>query len=159
MKRLGLLIVAGLAALGMDTAPAVADPLTPAQILHCQPNRGDVSAVAVNDLRFGMEATYVWASANIRVTMRNGGVRGYFVSGRAVPTDKPVRENKASAGFAYSGFTCMVTYRNIVSVRNCGGTRKARSCDIGVKVFGNPVLFAVSMTAEPTRLIEASSTP
>ncbi|HVY21248.1 MAG TPA: hypothetical protein VHA70_14365 [Bauldia sp.] len=159
MKRLGLLLAAGLGALGVDVAPASAGPLTQAQILHCEPNRADISSVAVNDLKFGVEATYVWASANIQLTKLDGSVRGYFVSGRAVPTDKQVRENKASAGFAYSGFTCSVTYRNIVSVRNCGGSRKARNCDIGVKIFGNPVVFAVTMTAEPTKIIEASSTP
>jgi hypothetical protein len=148
MGKLGVLFGALVAMWGMALSPAEAGPLATGQIIACQPNRADVSAVAVNDLRFGIEATYAWASATIRLTMRNGATRDYAITGRAEPTEKEARPNKASAGFTYPGFTCMAQYRSIISVRNCGGASKHRYCEIGITIFGMPMVYAVSMTAE-----------
>jgi hypothetical protein len=159
MGKLGALLGASVAAWGMALSPAHAEPLGSSQILACQPNRADVAAVAVNDLRFGLESTYAWASANIRLTMRNGATRDYAITGRAEPTDKEARPNKASAGFTYPGFTCMAQYRSIISVRNCGGASKHRFCEIGITIFGMPMVYAVSMTAERTVLPIRASAP
>jgi hypothetical protein len=158
MARLLLLLAGAATALAVNVGVAVAGPLSASQILSCEPNRGDVADVAVNNLRFGLEATYAWANATIHLTMRNGTAREYFVSGRADPIDKQPRPNTASAGFTYPGFTCTVQFRSIVSVRNCNGMNKRRYCEIGVSVFGMPMVYGVSMTAErQTKLIEASA--
>ncbi len=159
MRRLGLLVAAAMAALAATEVSATAAPLEARQLIACEANRADVASVAVDDLRFGIEATYAWASANVHVTMLDGRVREYKLSGRADPVDKPPRPNGAKAGFAYPGFTCIVQYRSIVSVRNCTAARKQRSCEIGVTIFGMPVVYAVSMTAERNRIIEASTIP
>ena len=158
MRQLGWLVAAGFAALSASAIPAAAGPVDN-QIIACQANRADVASVAVDNVRFGLEAKYAWASANVHVTMRGGEVREYKLSGRADPTDKPPRPNNSKAGFAYPGFTCNVQYRSIISVRNCSGARQHRSCEIGVTVFGMPMVYAVSMTAERNKIIEASTIP
>jgi hypothetical protein len=153
-----MILLAGAAASMLATNAGHADPVSVTQILACQPNRSDVSTVEVNDLRFGLKATYAWANATIRLQMRDGTLRDYAVSGRADPTDKAPRPNKAAAGFTYPGFTCTVQFGSIISVRNCSGANKHRSCEIGVSVFGVPMVYAVSMTAErQTKVIEASA--
>lgn len=154
MKHPALLVAAGIVALSASAAPAAAD-----QLIACRGNQANVSSVAVDNLRFGVEAAYVWASANLHLMMRDGRVREYKLSGRAQPTDKTARLNSAQAGFSYPGFTCTVQYGAIISVRNCNGVRKQRSCDIGVSMFGLPVVYAVSMTAEPSRVIAAATMP
>lgn len=159
MKRLGRLIAAGIVVLPAAAMPAAAGPAEANQLLACQANRSDVAAVSVADLRIGFEANYVWANANVQLTMRNGQVRAYKLSGRADPVEKPPRPNQAKAGFAYPGFTCVVQYRAITSVRNCAGARQRRSCEIGVTVFGVPMVYAVSMTAERDKVVEASTIP
>jgi hypothetical protein len=156
MKRPIMLLAAAATALAVDATSVLAAPAN--QILACRPNRADVADVAVNDLRFGIGATYVWATATIRLTMRDRTAREYSVSGRADPLDKPLRPNRAVAGFTYPGFTCTVQYGPIASVRNCTGMNKHRSCEIGLTIFGMPVVYAVSMTADrATKVVEASA--
>jgi hypothetical protein len=90
--------------------------------------------------------------------MRDGTAREYLVSGRADPIDRTLRPNKAVAGFTYPGFTCTVQYGPIASVRNCTGASKHRSCEIGLTIFGTPMVYAVSMTAErATDIVKASA--
>jgi hypothetical protein len=158
MRHLGWLIIAGIA-LAVPSGQAAAGPVDAGQIIACRANQADVDTVLVDNLRFGIEATYVWAKADLHLTMRNGHVREYKLAGRAQPTDKSARPNGAQAGFAYPGFTCTVQLRTIVSVRNCSGARKQRSCEIGVNVFGMPMVYAVSMTAERSQVIEAATIP
>jgi len=159
MKRLGLLAAAGLAALVLNATPAAAAGLDPNQLFVCHATRADVADVSVADLRFGLAAGHAWAKATVNVTMRDGTLRAYTLSGRADPIDKPARPNNASAGFAYPGFRCIAQYHSIISVHNCATSERRRSCEIGVSVFGLPTVFAVSVTADPVRLLEAATTP
>ncbi|MEJ0011914.1 MAG: hypothetical protein WDM94_04640 [Bauldia sp.] len=159
MRGLGWLAAAGFAALSASAMSASAAPVDNNQLIACEPSRADVASVDVEDLRFGLKATYVWASATIHVTLRDGRTREYALSGRADPIEKTPRPNRARAGFAYSDFTCIVQYRAIMSVRNCAAARKQRSCEVGVTVFGVPVVYSVSMTAERNKIVEASTVP
>jgi hypothetical protein len=159
MTRLGILTALFIGAFAASFAPAAADPVGADQIIACRATGADVASVAVDDLRFGVEASYAWANAKIHLTMRDQTVREYVLSGRADPIDKPAKPNNARAGFTYPGFTCMVQYPSIISVRNCAGANKRRSCEIGVSFFGMPLVYAVSMTAQRSRIVEASSVP
>jgi hypothetical protein len=157
MRRLATLMAVAMFALPAATiTPEAALAGDGSQMIACRANSADVSGVAVQNLRFGIEASYAWASATVALNMRNGTTRSYFLSGRAEPTDKLLRPNNASAGFSYPGFTCTVQYPGIASVRNCAGAKKQRRCEIGVTVFGMPMVYAVSMTAERA-MVEAAA--
>ncbi len=70
--------------------------------------------------------------------------------------DKPLRPNQTTPGFAYPGFACAIRYPAITSVHNCGGSNKKRTCEVGLQMFGTPLSFAVSLTAERVKVREAT---
>jgi hypothetical protein len=123
------------------------------ELVTCQATAPNVADVSLNDLRMGVANTYFWATAKVRLSMRDGSKREYALNGRADPIDKELSPNHAAPGFSYPGFACTVTYRAIAAVRNCRGSSKRRTCEIGVQIFGVPMAYSVSMTAE--RLIKA----
>jgi hypothetical protein len=130
------------------------------ELVTCQPTAANVADVSVNNLRMGMESTYFWATARVRLKMRDGSNREYALNGRADPIGKQLPPNHAAPGFAYPGFACTVRHTAIASVRNCRGGNKRRTCEIGVQMFGVSTAYSVSLTAE--RLIkvrQASAVP
>jgi hypothetical protein len=143
----GWLAMALAAAVSLPT-PALADDGKPAeQLLACAPARGDVVAVNIERVRYGLNAGGVWAKARLEVVMRNGASRHYSIDGRAQPITSQLTANRTAARFAYPEFACVVNYGAIFAVRNCRSHGNERTCDVGVTMFGLPVAFAVSMLA------------
>ena len=118
------------------------------ELVTCQATAANVADVSVNNLRLGMEPKYFWATAKVRLLMRDGSKREYALNGRADPIDKQLRPNNAAPGFSYPGFACTVTYSAIAAVRNCRGSNKRRTCEVGVQMFGMSMAYSVSLTAE-----------
>jgi hypothetical protein len=139
---------------------AAGAPVEAGELVTCRATAPNVVDVSLNDLRMGVGSTYFWATAKVRLSMRDGSKREYALNGRADPIDKQLLPNHAAPGFSYPGFACTVTYRAIAAVQNCRGSNKRRTCEIGVQIFGVPMAYSVSLTAE--RLIkvrEASAAP
>lgn len=124
-------------------------------LISCRPTRADVSTVSLDDLRMGLADTYAWATATVHVVMRDQSTRDYSLRGRADPIDKTMPANETPPGFAYPEFACRVTYSAITSVRNCHGGKSRRSCEIGINIFGSPLAYSVSMTAQRLKVREA----
>jgi hypothetical protein len=137
-------------------ATALADDGKPAeQLLACAATRGDVAAVDVERVRWGLAGGGVWAKARLKVVMRNGAAREYSIDGHASPMATHLDPNDAPARFAYSEFACVVNYGAIVAVHNCRSSGDDRTCDVGVTMFGLPVAFVVTMRAAKEDVIEA----
>jgi hypothetical protein len=148
---------AGLLALA---APAVADDVRPAgQLITCSTTRADAASVSVSDLHLGVTDAYVWARARLHLSMRDGSVREYALQGRADPISKALPPNDATPGFAYPGFACTIQYPAITSVHGCGGSKQRRTCEIGLQMFGTPLSFSVSLTAQRVTVREATTIP
>lgn len=158
-SRTGLSAIAGgFCLLAFAILPAEAGEAAPAnQLVVCRPTGADVAAVSVHDLRVGTAGAYFWAAARVRLEMRNGANREYVLKGRADPISKQLTPNRASPGFAYPGFACTVQHQAIAAVRNCRGSDKRRFCDVGVQIFGVPMAYSVSLTAE--RLVRNAAAP
>ena len=125
------------------------------QLLTCAATTADSGTVLLGDLRVGVAANYVRASATVRLSMHDGTVREYALNGRADPIGKQLTPNQASPGFAYPGFACTVQFPGITSVRNCHGSNQRRACEVGVQMFGMPMAFSVSLTAARVQVREA----
>ena len=126
------------------------------QLIACAATRADVAAVSLDGLRFGLADTYAWATATVRLLMRDQSTRQYALFGRADPIDKQMPPNRASPGFAYPGFACTIQYPAITSVRNCYGSKSRRSCEIGIELFGSPMAYSVALTAQRVKVREAT---
>ena len=146
-KLAGLIVVATLAA----ATAARADGL-----FSCQPTRADVKAVSVDDLQMGIADTYAWATATVRLLLNNQTSRTYYLTGRADPIAKPLKPNAAAPGFSYPGFACTITYPAINSVHNCAQSGSRRFCEIGLFMFGEELVYAVTVKARPGGTKEAS---
>lgn len=129
------------------------------QMLVCVPARADVARVSIEDLSYGVADGYVWAKANVRLTMRNGSEREYLVKGEARPIDKPLSPNRNAARFAYPEFRCTVNYAGITGVHDCWSSSERRACNVGVTVFGAPASFAVSLSAVRAGIVKAATVP
>lgn len=138
------------AMLGLSTV-AHADGL-----FSCQPTRPDVAAVRVDDLQMGIADTYAWATATVRLLMRDQTSRVYLLAGRADPIGKPLLPNATEPGFSYPGFACTISYPAINSVRNCHQSGNRRYCDIGLFMFGSELGYAVTVVARRASAKEAS---
>lgn len=147
VKRAGLLVLAALA----TTTVARADGL-----FSCQPTHPDVAGVRVDDLQMGIADTYAWATATVRLLMRNQSTRTYYLTGRADPIAKPVKPNAVQPGFSYPGFACTITYPAINSVGNCHQSGNHRFCDIGLFMFGEELVYDVTVNARRGSAREAS---
>jgi hypothetical protein len=145
--------IAGLAVsalLGLSTA-GHADGL-----FSCEPTRPDVAAVRVDDLQMGIADTYAWATATVRLLMRNQTARTYYLTGRADPIAKPIKPNTTAPGFSYPGFACTISYPAINSVHNCSQSGDRRFCEIGLYMFGEELVYAVTVKARHGSTKEAS---
>ena len=150
-------VAGGLALLALaGVSAASAQPLSGNQLISCAPTRADVATVSLDDLRMGLADTYAWATATVRVLMRDQSTRVYALQGRADPIDKQMRPNRTPPAFAYPGFACTVQYQAITSVRNCYGSGSRRFCEIGIDIFGSPLAYSVSMTAQRIKVREAT---
>jgi hypothetical protein len=149
-------LAGSLALLALGTVAAKADDMGLGQLIACTATRADASSVSLDNLRFGSTDTYAWASARVHLSMRDGTIREYVLHGRADPIDKLLPPNRATPGFAYADFACRVQSSAITSVHNCHGSRKGRTCEVGIDMFGSTIAYSVSLTAERTRLQEAT---
>ena len=148
------------AALLALAAPGLADDVLPTgQLIACRTTRADAASVSVSDLHFGVTDTYAWARARVHLSMRDGSVREYALQGRADPISKDLPPNHAAPGFAYPGFACTIQYPAITSVHGCSGSKQRRTCEIGLQMFGTPVSFSVSLTAQRVTVREATTIP
>jgi hypothetical protein len=147
LKRLGWLLLAILA----GASAARADGL-----FSCVPTRSDVSAVRVDDLQMGIADTYAWATATVRILMRNQTTRTYYLVGRADPIAEDMHPNETAPGFSYPGFACTITYPAINSVRSCFQSGSRRFCKIGLFMFGRELVYAVTVNARIGSAKEAS---
>ena len=147
LKLAGLMVVAMLAA----GSGARADGL-----FSCQPTRPDVRAVSVDNLQMGIADTYAWATATVRVLLSNQTSRTYHLTGRADPIAKPLKPNATAPGFSYPGFACTITYPAINSVQNCFQSGDRRFCEIGLFMFGQELVYAVTVKARRGGTKEAS---
>jgi hypothetical protein len=125
-------------------------------LFSCQPTRPDVRAVSVDDLQMGIADTYAWATATVRLLMRNQSSRTYYLVGRADPIAKPLKPNATAPGFSYPGFACTITYPAINSVHNCSQSGDRRFCEIGLFMFGEELVYAVTVKARHGSTKEAS---
>lgn len=137
-KLAGLVVVATLAAGGAAHADG---------LFSCQPTRPDVRAVSVDDLQMGIADTYAWATATVRLLLTNQTSRTYYLTGRADPIAKPIKPNATAPGFSYPGFSCTITYPAINSVHNCSQSGSLRFCEIGLFMFGEELVYAVTVKA------------
>jgi hypothetical protein len=140
--------------LAMAGAPAIAGGN--GGLIACDAARPDVSSVSLEDLRYGIADTYAWATATVHVLMRDQTVRSYSLNGRADPIAKPLPPNEQSVAFAYPGFACHIQFPAITSVSNCHGGGRRRTCEIGIRMFGKPMSYAVSLTAQRMAVREAA---
>ncbi len=138
---------------GAEAAPAHAE----ARLIACDATRPEVATIAVDDVSIGMQGLHVRASTRVYLTMRDGTRRTYALEGEANPTPVQLAANDTAAAFAYPDFACTVTYGGIVSVHNCRRNGEARACDVSVRVFGVPVAFAVSMSAQRVAPVNAAA--
>jgi hypothetical protein len=147
LKQAGLL---AFAVVGM-AGTAHADGL-----FSCQPTSPDVTAVRVDDLQMGIADTYAWATATVRLLMHNQSTRTYYLTGRADPIARLVKPNATQPGFSYPGFSCTITYPAINSVRNCSQSGNRRYCTIGLFMFGEELVYDVTVNARRGSAREAS---
>jgi len=150
---------AATAAAAVSLAPVAADAGIADQLLVCVPARADVADVSIQNLRYGAADGYVWAKANVRLTMRNGSVSEYSVSGEARPIDRQLSPNQNAARFAYPEFQCTVNYAGITGVHDCWSANERRACNVGVTMFGTPSAFAVSLSAVRNGIVKAATVP
>lgn len=147
-EQLRTVIAGGFFLLAASSASAGAG-----ELVTCRATAANVANVALHNLRMGTESSHFWATAKVRLLMRDGSKREYALNGRADPIDKRLRPNRAAPGFSYPGFACTVTSSAIAAVQNCRGSNKRRTCEVGVEMFGVSLAYSVSLTAE--RLMQA----
>jgi len=148
--------LATIAGLAISAIFATAPAARANDLFSCEPTRPDVAGVSVEDLQMGIADTYAWATATVRLLMRNQTTRVYHLTGRADPIAKPVKPNNAEPGFSYPGFACAITYPAINSVRNCYQSGNRRFCEIGLFMFGEELVYSVTVNASRGAAREAS---
>jgi hypothetical protein len=124
-------------------------------LFACRPTLPDVRAVAVDDLQMGIADTYAWATATVRLLMRNQSTRVYYLTGRADPVAREMPPNATEPGFSYPGFACTISYPAINSVRNCSRSGNRRFCEIGLHMFGQELGYFVTVDARRSQPREA----
>ncbi len=125
-------------------------------LFSCRPTQPDVAAVRVDDLAMGIADTYAWATATVRLLMRDRSSRVYLLAGRADPVARPIAPNATEPGFTYPGFACTITYPAINSVKNCYQAGSRRFCEIGLFMFGQELVYAVTVVARRGSAREAA---
>ena len=148
--------LATIAGLAISTIFAMAPAAHANDLFSCDPTRPDVAGVSVEDLQMGIADTYAWATATVRLLMRNQSTRVYYLTGRADPIAKAIRPNTAEPGFSYPGFACTISYPAINSVRNCYQSGNRRFCEIGLFMFGEELVYSVTVNARHGSAKEAS---
>ena len=129
------------------------------ELVVCRATAANVADVSLKDLRLGVADTYFWATAKVHLSMRDGSHREYALNGRADPIDKKLLPNRAAPGFSYPGFACTVQNSAIAAVRNCRGSNKRRTCEIGLQMFGVSMAYSVSLTAERLLKVRQAAAP
>lgn len=154
--RLAAAVAGGLLLLPLAPVAAAAGAAPLTQFVACSAARADVTSVSVDNLRYGINQAYFWVSATVRLLMKDQSVQEYALRGRADPIARQIAPNGVQPGFSYPGFNCTVRYPMIKSVDNCHGRRGERTCDIGIEIFGNPLSYVFSLTAELVKMREAA---
>lgn len=132
----------------LSLAPVAASAGDANQMVACAAARADVSAVSLDNLRYGLSQSYFWVTAKVHLTKQDQSVEDYTLTGRADPITRQILPNGGQPGFAYPGFTCTVRFPAITAVENCHSRRNQRTCDIGLQFFGVSAAYAFSLTAE-----------